>query len=161
MFAVGCIQSRSCHTNTCPVGVATQDPYRQKALDVPSKAERVASFHKNTLKSLSSIVGAVGLEHPSQLQPYHIARRLDDGQIKLLSKFFYFADEGALLDHSARADVFNQMWVMADADTFLPDNDALIAYNKDSRDKGKNTKLKHEKTLEDVTENINTNLKEQ
>ena len=69
--------------------------------------------------------------------------------------------EGALLDHSARADVFNQMWVMADADTFLPDNDALIAYNKDSRDKGKNTKLKHEKTLEDVTENINTNLKEQ
>lgn len=161
MFAVGCIQSRSCHTNTCPVGVATQDPYRQKALDVPSKAERVASFHKNTLKSLSSIVGAVGLEHPSQLQPYHIARRLDDGQIKLLSKFFYFADEGALLDHSARADVFNQMWVMADADTFLPDNDALIAYNKDSRDKGKNTKLKHEKTLEDVTENMNTNLKEQ
>lgn len=161
MFAVGCIQSRSCHTNTCPVGVATQDPYRQKALDVPSKAERVANFHKNTLKSLSSIVGAVGLEHPSQLQPYHIARRLDDGQIKLLSKFFYFADEGALLDHSARADVFNQMWVMADADTFLPDNDALIAYNKDSRDKGKNTKLKHEKTLEDVTENMNTNLKEQ
>ncbi len=139
MFAVGCIQSRSCHTNTCPTGVATQDPHRQKALDVPSKAERVASFHKNTVKSLASIVGAVGLQHPSQLQPYHIARRLDDGQIKLLSKFFYFADEGALLDHSARADVFNQMWVMADPATFLADNDALIAYNKDSRDQGKKT----------------------
>jgi len=139
MFAVGCIQSRSCHTNTCPTGVATQDPYRQKALDVPSKAERVASFHKNTLKSLASIVGAVGLQHPSQLQPYHIARRLDDGQIKLLSKFFYFADKGALLDHSARADVFNQMWVMANPDSFLANNDALIAYNKDSRDKGKET----------------------
>ncbi|WP_296236970.1 FMN-binding glutamate synthase family protein [Psychrobacter sp. UBA5136] len=137
MFAVGCIQSRSCHTNTCPVGVATQDPYRQKALDVPSKAERVANFHKNTLKSLASIVGAVGLQHPSQLQPYHIARRLDDGQIKLLSKFYYFADEGALLDVSARADVFNQMWVMASADSFLSNNEALIAYNKDSRNKGK------------------------
>ncbi len=160
MFAVGCIQSRSCHTNTCPTGVATQDPYRQKALDVPSKAERVASFHKNTLKSLASIVGAVGLKHPSELQPYHIARRLDDGQIKLLSKYFYFADEGALLDHSARADVFNQMWVMADANTFLPDNDALIAYNKDSRDKGKKPKLKPENSVEDITENINTNLKD-
>lgn len=139
MFAVGCIQSRSCHTNTCPTGVATQDPYRQKALDVPSKAERVASFHKNTLKSLASIVGAVGLQHPSQLQPYHIARRLDDGQIKLLSKFFYFADQGALLEENARADVFNQMWVMANPDSFLANNDALIAYNKDSRDKGKET----------------------
>lgn len=62
MFAVGCIQSRSCHTNTCPTGVATQDPYRQKALDVPSKAERVANYHKNTLKSLASIVAAVGLQ---------------------------------------------------------------------------------------------------
>ncbi|MGM8939594.1 FMN-binding glutamate synthase family protein [Psychrobacter glaciei] len=147
MFAVGCIQSRSCHTNTCPTGVATQDPYRQKALDVPSKAERVASFHKNTLKSLASIVGAVGLQHPSQLQPYHIARRLDDGQIKLLSKFFYFTDRGALLNSSARADVFNQMWVMANPDSFLANNDALIAYNKDSRDKGRETTTSAEQSL--------------
>ena len=102
----------------------------------------------------------MGLQHPNQLQPYHIARRLDDGQIKLLSKFFYFTDEDALLDHSARADVFNQMWVMASADTFLPDNDALIAYNKDSRDKGKKVKLKPEHSVKDVTENINTNLQD-
>jgi glutamate synthase domain-containing protein 2 len=26
MFAIGCIQSQSCHTNKCPTGVATQDP---------------------------------------------------------------------------------------------------------------------------------------
>lgn len=151
MFAVGCVQSRTCHTNTCPTGVATQDPYRQKALDVPSKAERVASFHKNTLKSLASIVGAVGLQHPSQLKPYHIARRLDDGKIKLLSKFFYFTDKDALLDQSARADVFNQMWVMADPDTFLPDNDALIAYNRDSRDRGKKTTMANEETIGNMT----------
>ena len=154
MFAVGCIQSRSCHTNTCPTGVATQDPFRQKALDVPSKAERVASYHKNTLKSLASIVGAVGLQHPSQLQPYHIARRLDDGQIKLLSKFFYFTDKGALLDHTARSEVFNQMWVMADPSTFLANNDALIAYNKDSRDIGKETSAPTEKTVAEVDVHI-------
>ena len=154
MFAVGCIQSRSCHTNTCPTGVATQDPFRQKALDVPSKAERVASYHKNTLKSLASIVGAVGLQHPSQLQPYHIARRLDDGQIKLLSKFFYFTDKGALLDHNARSEVFNQMWVMADPSTFLANNDALIAYNKDSRDIGKETSAPTEKTVAEVDVHI-------
>ncbi|GAA0312466.1 FMN-binding glutamate synthase family protein [Psychrobacter aestuarii] len=141
MFAVGCIQSRSCHTNTCPTGVATQDPYRQQALDVPTKSERVANFHKNTLKSLGSIVGAVGLSHPDDLMPYHIARRMHDGQIKLLSKFYYFADKGALLEQSARSDVYNQMWVMATAESFLADNDALIAYNVDSRDKGKSTKI--------------------
>ncbi|WP_134619507.1 FMN-binding glutamate synthase family protein, partial [Pseudomonas aeruginosa] len=38
MFAIGCIQSQSCHTNKCPTGVATQDPLRQRALVVPDKA---------------------------------------------------------------------------------------------------------------------------
>jgi glutamate synthase domain-containing protein 2 len=40
MFALGCIQAQSCHTGTCPTGVTTQDPLRQRALVVPSKAER-------------------------------------------------------------------------------------------------------------------------
>ncbi|MGH8405585.1 MAG: FMN-binding glutamate synthase family protein, partial [Pseudomonas sp.] len=40
MFAIGCIQSQSCHTNKCPTGVATQDPLRQRALVVPDKAQR-------------------------------------------------------------------------------------------------------------------------
>ena len=41
MFALGCIQAQTCHTGACPTGVTTQDPQRQKALDVPSKADRV------------------------------------------------------------------------------------------------------------------------
>lgn len=133
MFAVGCIQSRACHTNKCPTGVATQDPYRQKAIDIPDKATRVANFHHNTLKALASIVGAVGLDHPKDLKAYHIARRLENGQIKLLSKYYYFADEGALLTLSARSDVYNQMWVMATPDSFNADNEALVAYNHDAR----------------------------
>jgi glutamate synthase domain-containing protein 2 len=38
MFALGCIQSQSCHTDRCPTGVATQDPSRQRALVVPDKS---------------------------------------------------------------------------------------------------------------------------
>ena len=133
MFAVGCIQSRACHTNKCPTGVATQDPYRQRALDVPDKSQRVYNFHKNTLKSLAAIVGAVGLNHPKDLHAYHIARRLENGQIKLLSKYYYFMEKGALLDLSARSDIFNQMWVMANPDSFLANNEALVAYNSDMR----------------------------
>ena len=133
MFAVGCIQSRSCHTNTCPTGVATQDPYRQQALDVPSKSERVAQFHKNTLKALGGIVGAVGLNHPRELQPYHIARRMQNGGIKLLSICFYFIEENVLIKGSARADIYNDMWAMANPDSFSIDHDAYIAYAKEMR----------------------------
>jgi glutamate synthase domain-containing protein 2 len=65
MFAVGCIQAQSCHTGECPTGVATQDPLRQRAIVVPDKAERVASFHRNTLHALAELVAAAGLSHPS------------------------------------------------------------------------------------------------
>ena len=53
MFALGCIQSRNCHTDHCPTGVATQDLNRQRALVVPDKAERVKQFHKHTVESLA------------------------------------------------------------------------------------------------------------
>lgn len=131
MFAVGCIQSRSCHTNKCPTGVATQDPYRQKALDIPDKSERVYNFHKNTLKALAGILGAVGVVHPNDLKPYHIARRLENGRIKLLSQYYYFTYEGVLLDLSARADIYNRMWVMANPNYFQADYESLVAYNNE------------------------------
>lgn len=59
---------------------------------------------------------------------------MNDGSIKLLSRCFYFIDEGALLTMSARSEIYNQMWVMADPDSFKADNEAYIAYNEDSRD---------------------------
>jgi glutamate synthase domain-containing protein 2 len=67
MFALGCIQSRSCHTDHCPTGVATQDPLRQKALVVEDKASRVYNFHANTLKNLAEMMGAAGLSHTRQI----------------------------------------------------------------------------------------------
>jgi glutamate synthase domain-containing protein 2 len=48
MFSIGCIQAQACHTNHCPVGVATQDPLRQRALDVNDKSERVVRGSRKT-----------------------------------------------------------------------------------------------------------------
>jgi glutamate synthase domain-containing protein 2 len=53
MFALGCIQSQSCHTDRCPTGVATQDRSRQRALVVPDKLQRVANFHASTMPPAS------------------------------------------------------------------------------------------------------------
>ena len=67
MFALGCIQSLSCHTDTCPTGVATQDPKRWRALDVPDKGARVRNYHHNTLLALRDLICAAGLAHPRQI----------------------------------------------------------------------------------------------
>lgn len=76
MFAIGCIQSQSCHTDMCPVGVATQDRLRQRGLVVPDKAERVKNFHANTLSALAEVIGASGLSHPSAIKPEMLHRRI-------------------------------------------------------------------------------------
>ncbi len=75
MFAVGCIQAQTCHTGRCPTGVATQDRSRQRAIVVPDKAMRVASFHRETLKALAELIAAAGLTHPRELRPRHFMRR--------------------------------------------------------------------------------------
>jgi glutamate synthase domain-containing protein 2 len=67
MFAAGYIQSRSCHTNHCPTGLATQDLLRQRALVVSDKAPRLANFHRNALRALA--LAAAGLSHPDELKP--------------------------------------------------------------------------------------------
>ena len=46
MFALGCIQSLSCHTDRCPTGVATQDKTRSRALVVEDKTELRAMLRK-------------------------------------------------------------------------------------------------------------------
>ena len=38
LIAAGCIMMRKCHLNTCPVGVATQDPVLRKPLQGPARA---------------------------------------------------------------------------------------------------------------------------
>ncbi|GGI55461.1 FMN-binding glutamate synthase family protein [Oxalicibacterium solurbis] len=124
MFALGCIQSQSCHTDRCPTGIATQDALRQRALIVPDKAERVAAFHRNTLKALAELIAAAGLTHPSQLKPHHLVRRVSTSQIKLASALLPYLEAGRLLGEADEErplpEVFARYWPIAQADSFQP-----------------------------------------
>jgi glutamate synthase domain-containing protein 2 len=119
MFALGCIQSLSCHTDKCPTGVATQDPRRWKTLDVADKATRVHNFHQNTLHALRDLLCAAGLDHPGQLGPEHILRRVSPIEVRSLAALYTFLAPGDLLsgtvpDHA----VFEQFWEEARSDSF-------------------------------------------
>lgn len=120
MFAVGCIQSQSCHTNKCPTGVATQDPKRQQALDVPDKATRVANFHRNTIKSLVEFTAAAGLSHPRDFKPEHFYLRAGLREILPASAALTWVKPGALLDPTHDIAGYSTYWAMADAGSFEP-----------------------------------------
>jgi len=121
MFALGCIQSMSCHTDRCPTGIATQDPGRWRKLDVPDKATRVAEFHGNTLHALRDLLCAAGLEHPDQLGPEHILRRVSPTEVRSLAALYRFLRPGELLggripEHA----VFQDFWQASRSDAFMP-----------------------------------------
>ena len=118
MFALGCIQSLSCHTGTCPTGVTTQDALRQRALVVPSKADRVFEFHNSTLHALAELVAAAGLTHPDQLRPEHIIRRINATDVTSLATLYKFLKPGELLHDASSHQVFAYYWKRARAETF-------------------------------------------
>jgi len=125
MFALGCIQSQSCHTGHCPTGVTTQDPQRARALVVPSKADRVFNYHESTLHALKELVQAAGLNHPSELTASHIVLRNAEGAVKLLANLLPFAKPGELLHGEATQQVFRMYWPMAQASSFGATPEAL------------------------------------
>jgi glutamate synthase domain-containing protein 2 len=120
MFALGCIQAQACHTGNCPTGVTTQDPHRQKALHVPTKADRVYNFHQQTLHALQEMVQAAGLSHPGAITAHHIVRRLDDNQVRLLANLVPQMPVGGLLEGELgeQHNVFKLYWPRAQADSF-------------------------------------------
>ncbi len=117
MFAVGCIQAQTCHTGHCPTGVTTQDPLRQRALVVASKAERVTNFQRETIKSLAEMLAAAGMTQPTELKPEHLSRRVGDGRILTLADQFTFLEPGILLTKNAPED-FATLWENANSETF-------------------------------------------
>jgi len=118
MFAIGCIQSLACHTNRCPAGVATQDPVRQRGLVVRDKAERVFNYHRNTLLALSEMIAAAGLNHPRDLSPHHLVRRVSLTEIRLFSQLHIFLENGELLSGASERDFYSAAWHLARADRF-------------------------------------------
>ncbi|HEX7381637.1 MAG TPA: FMN-binding glutamate synthase family protein [Nevskiaceae bacterium] len=98
MFALGCIQARKCHTNLCPTGITTQDPRRQRALVVPIKGQRVANYHRNTVKALAEIVAAAGLDHPTDLTPAHLWLRTRLNTIQMAGQHYPFLKPRQLLE---------------------------------------------------------------
>ena len=120
MFALGCIQSLSCHTDRCPTGVATQDPARWQHLDVRDKATRVFNFHQHTLQALRDLLAAAGLDHPAQIGPEHILRRVSPIEVRSLAALYQFLEPGELLRRVPEHAVFKAFWAEARGDSFAP-----------------------------------------
>jgi glutamate synthase domain-containing protein 2 len=116
MFALGCIQSRRCNQDTCPTGIATQDPARYKALDVDGKAARVASYHTAMIKALKELVAVAGLNRLDELRPWHINRRVNGPDVRNYDELYPCITDQCLLADTDMPECWRNDWERAVAD---------------------------------------------
>ncbi len=118
MMALGCIQAQTCHTNTCPVGVATQDPRRMRALDVADKTERVVRYQQATVAQAMQVIASMGLHSFDELRPHMLRRRTEHQTITSYAEMFEQLTPGQLLREPPAS--WQRDWVRADPDRFRP-----------------------------------------
>ena len=61
--AIGCLGMRACHTNNCPVGIATQKPELRERLPVDIAAERLSRYFSASVSLMSVLARAAGHRH--------------------------------------------------------------------------------------------------
>ena len=118
MMAAGCIQAQECHTNKCPVGVATQNPRRARALDVPDKTERVQRYQQATVAEAQRIIASMGLAGPERAAPRRCCiAGSTTTTTRTYAELYDWLEPGQLLDRARRAD-WAADWAAASADSF-------------------------------------------
>ena len=67
--AIGCLGMRACHTNSCPVGIATQKPHLRARLEVQKSAQRLANWFEATVELMKVMARACGHERLADFNP--------------------------------------------------------------------------------------------
>lgn len=118
MFALGCIQALECHNNTCPTGVATQNPDLMKGLVPEEKSIRVARFQHETVKSAMDLMASAGLSHPDEVTRDVITTRIDRNKVETFAEIFPELETGFLLFESTVPKEFLYFWRKASSEKF-------------------------------------------
>ncbi len=118
MMAIGCIQAQRCHTNTCPVGVATQNPRRARALNVDDKSVRVQQYHTATVRQATQIMASLGASGPDGLRHDMLRRQVRPNVSRSYGELYEWLRPGELLAEPPQS--WAEDWAVADPDNFRP-----------------------------------------
>jgi len=91
MIATGCIMTERCHSNECPVGVATTDRELERALFVDEKKYRVLNYIITLRAALFSLCAACGIESPVKFERRHLVFKDQFHGVKNIEKLYPYS----------------------------------------------------------------------
>lgn len=109
MMSIGCIQSQRCHTDRCPTGVATQDPWLAHGLDPVSKADRCAQYLRTFRKELVKVSESVGVAHPGLITAEDVDVFRGDYEARSLRTVYGYEDGWGSLGPRLAAEITDRM----------------------------------------------------
>jgi glutamate synthase domain-containing protein 2 len=118
MFALGCIQALECHANTCPTGVATQNPDLMKGLVPEEKSVRVARFQHETVKSAMDLMASAGIDHPDKVDRSVVSTRINLSKTQTFEETYPEIKTGSLLEASTVPNTLYLVWKRASVEKF-------------------------------------------
>ena len=70
--AIGCLGMRACHTNNCPVGIATQQDHLRARLEIDKSAQRLHNYFGATVELMKALARACGHGHLRDLSVHDL-----------------------------------------------------------------------------------------
>ncbi len=118
MMSIGCIQAQKCHTDHCPVGIATQNPRYTFGLDVELKSVRAANYVRSLRRDLLKVSEAVGVVHPGLITPWDVDILTGHRSTEALHDVYGYEDDWGAIGPDLRTTIEEIM--MAQGESPLP-----------------------------------------
>ena len=98
--------------------MATQDPELVKGLVVEDKRQRVANFHKETVKCFVELLAAAGLANPQKINRSLINRRVSMLEVRRYDEIYPYIPTGCLRSETTIPEHYRQDWMRANPHSF-------------------------------------------
>ncbi|HEV7195813.1 MAG TPA: glutamate synthase-related protein, partial [Pedococcus sp.] len=102
----------------CPVGVATQDARRARAVDVEDKSQRVMHYQQGTVEEAVKMMASMGAHDPRELSPSQLRKVISAWETRSYAELFEWLAPGQLLAEPPQT--WAADWAAADPSAFRP-----------------------------------------
>ncbi|MBI4063286.1 MAG: FMN-binding glutamate synthase family protein [Elusimicrobia bacterium] len=93
MLAIGCIQAQKCHSDRCPTGITTHNPWLERGLAPETQAKRFARYCQTFRNELLALTHACGYQHPCQFTADDVEVGAGPNLFKTLRELYGYTPE--------------------------------------------------------------------